>query len=221
MTDGQFTHKFPEWQLDLALAEAIAGKPELLWQRAVVRSANAADPTSLASWFPGPQALAVTHQRALAKGEAGRYGIEAAHYLQTYWSLRPDFTLESANLSTLVVLEAKGGQPGPSVWVDPKELRYYQLLRESPVPRSKAFLYVVPAFAGAQCMDCVRTYFDADMSIRTGVIYWEDLLDLIYESLMGVAVDYMVSNMEGVQRLRAWRRRPSNPALQPTGSAGG
>jgi hypothetical protein len=114
--------------------------------------------------------------------------------------------MQSPDLSTLILLEAKGGQPGRGTWVDPKELRYYEFLKECEGATYKGFVYIVPAIAREDCMKCVRRYFMNVSSIRTGVIVWEDLLPVIHEQLMGAAVDYLLKNVEGVKHLRAWQR---------------
>lgn len=209
MLQEPFSHKFPEWQLEQALKEATNRSPAAFWERLIVHFQHNPDaPTSLARWFPDAAAasLVLENQAAFAKDGALRYHIDPERYRQTYWGLRPDFTVQSPDLSTLIFLEAKGGQPNPATWIDPKELRYYEFLQECKAAMSKAFLYIVPAIEKQACANCLSTYFSSNPSIRVGIIFWEDLFPVIHERLIGVALDYILINMEGVKLLRAWQR---------------
>jgi hypothetical protein len=94
---------------------------------------------------------------------------------------------------------------GSSTWTDPKELRYYEFLAES-FNASKGFLYVVPLALRDRCLECLKTYFRNSAAIRTGLIVWEDLLDVINDRLVTVALDYVLNTAQALQTLRAWQK---------------
>jgi len=204
MLQEPFSHKFPEWQLDQALKDA-AGGPLAFWHHAIVHSPNNSESLmSLAQWFPGATDLVLENQAAFAKDAASQYGIDPERYRHTYWGLRPDFTVRSRDFSTVIFLEAKGCVTGKS-WIDPKAIRYYEFLKECNAATAKGLFYIVPSIVREDCIRCLRTYFSNEPSIRTGVIFWEDLLPLIHERLLRVAFGYILTNMEGIKSLYAWQ----------------
>jgi hypothetical protein len=116
------------------------------------------------------------------------YGItDVERYQKTFLSLRPDFKLELDG-DLLVLLEAKGGQAPPRRGVRCKEDNYYDLLRECSKPLKRGFYYVVPQESGDSFLATVTERFASSTAIHTGVIYWEDLLQLMGDALMDVAI---------------------------------
>jgi len=207
MTNQLFTHKFPEWQLDQALAEAAAETPGTFWHKEIVYSPT--EPTTLLSlrhWFPTNRSLSLNHQRTFPVNAATKYGIDDDLYKKNYWGLRPDFSIEADDMSVLILIESKGGKLDLRTWIDPKELRYFQFLVKSAIPASKGLLYIVPGIYRSECERCLQTYFLSEPSIKVGLIVWEDLLEIIHDKLMGIAVDYILTTVEGIKDLRTWQR---------------
>jgi hypothetical protein len=208
-TATAFTQQFPEWALAWALKLATRDDPSRFWAHAVYRPLGGeAIERPLAQLLADGAAPQLKYERALTKNEAAHFGVEEEVYGKTFWSLRPDFLVESEG--ALLIFEAKGGQiRAEATWRNPKELVYHRFLQACTTPKTRGLFYVVPRASADDCAKCLRDEFPLDASITMGVLTWEQLLPLIYDSLIETALDQVIKELKGLEQLREWRRGKS------------
>jgi hypothetical protein len=204
-----FTHLFPEWALSWALNLATKDDAGPFWQSAAYTPT--AGPTEgrqrLAELVPTSQRPSLRYERAFLRNEGTYFGLDEPLFQKTFWSLRPDFVVETEGAAAFLILEAKGGQVPDSTWRNPKELVYHRFLQACGTPKTKGLLYIVPRQAAERARACLRDQLPADPSITTGVLTWEELMPLMYERLVETALDQIIREMRGLQLLREWRSR--------------
>lgn len=207
MEDG-FMELFPEWVLCESLKKS---KDKLsLWNSGVVRLINARyQPKSFAEIFPGMRDPGLKVERPFKKEECTYFGFgdKKDLYEKYYWSLRPDFLIEDQGNQLLLLLEAKGGKINPTAWKKPKEVLYYDFLKQCGEKFStRGLFYIVPRKFFDNFIECLqKKEFQSDESIRTGVIIWEDIVSEMYEELLGTAIDEILQNTEGLKALRKFK----------------
>jgi hypothetical protein len=208
--EEEFTQHFPEWVLCESLRKS---KDKFsLWNSEVVRLINAPrQPKSFAQIFSGIKNPCVKAERPFKKEECTYFGFGDKRdlYEKYYWSLRPDFLIEDSGNQLLLLLEAKGGEINPTAWKKPKEVSYYNFLKQCgekfPI---RGLFYIVPKKFFDNFRECLlKKEFQSDDSIRTGVIRWEDVVPEMYEELLGTAVDEILRNTEGLKALRKLKGR--------------
>jgi hypothetical protein len=134
------------------------------------------------------------------------YGLaDAERYRKKFLALRPDFTIDLAD-ELLILLEAKSAQAPPKRGGRCKEDNYYDLLNEGSRPLERGLYYVVPQRSAPAFAACVAERFPATAAIQTGIMYWEDLLHLIADDLMGRAIGEILKITDGIQQLRSRRK---------------
>jgi hypothetical protein len=202
-----FAHLFPEWALTWSLRKSCNKDASRLWREIQFYPAGGQSKTTLAEAFPTPTVPRLLHERAFLKKDQQRYGIDVGRYESTFWSLRPDFTFESADQSLLLLLEAKAGVISSSAWKHPK-VAYRQFLEECANPQRKGFFYIIPQEYAENFRKCLTEHFAGP--VQTGLFLWEDLLPVIYEKLMETAIDQVAKEMDGLRKIRAWREHVDN-----------
>jgi hypothetical protein len=205
---NSFTHLFPEWALSWSLNLATREDAGSFWASAAYTPTSPTDEQQqLAQLLSGYRAPSMRYERVFLKDEAAYFGLDAAIYQKTFWSLRPDFVIEADGAALFLILEAKGGQVPDATWKNPKELIYHRFLQACSIPRTKGLFYIVPSQAADRALACLRHQFPADHSITTGVLTWEQLMPLMYERLIETALDQVIREMRGLQLLRDWRSK--------------
>jgi hypothetical protein len=201
-----FCHLFPEWQLCKALEQACDGDSRF-WQAPVVRPVFEPEmPVPFSNLYQAATTPNLRSERGFPVDGAHVYGIpDPEGYKRKYLALRPDFTMQCDD-ALLVLLEAKSGQVPPKCGARCKEDTYYELLQECSRPAQRGFFFIVPQKFGASFISCVIERFPPRPPVQTGVVYWEDLIELIYGHLMDQAVGEIIKLSQGIEHLRSWRK---------------
>jgi len=208
MEEISFTELFPEWLLSLALHKACKDTTEL-WDRPIIRPAIV--PENLKKFSDIFPSLLVSpsmlhFERPFKKNEASYYGILPDDFKQHFWGLRPDFMIQEEKQSLIILFEAKGGEVPIKAWKDPKEISYYQFLLKCNWYQ-KGFYYIIPKKFSESCKNCLTNaeYFEPS-DIHTGLIYWEDLLSIIYYEVIDTAIEQVIGEMKGLEQLQKWKK---------------
>jgi hypothetical protein len=149
-------------------------------------------------------------EKTFQKSEANKYGFlkkdDKDEYEKWFWSLRPDFIIQDENQSLLILLEAKGGEVPAKTWKHPKEHAYYQFLLKCKWPQ-KGFYYIIPEKFSEECKNCLTNdkHFEPS-NVPTGLIYWEDLLPIIGDEIMKIALKQVLNEMKGLEKLLNWQK---------------
>ncbi len=211
--EAPFTHLFAEWQLAWALARACdrahKGYASAIWNRPVIRAVGGKDAKqSLNDLYGQVAEPLLLHEKALPSTGATSYGIDEERY-KTLVGLVPDFRIETADHSLLVILEAKTKASTPPVKKPLKEQLYLQFLESSTVvgPERKGFFYVVPEKASDGYARLLEHKIGSSTEFRAGVISWEDLLPLIGDDLIKMGLGALLEVAKGLQHLREWQER--------------
>jgi hypothetical protein len=202
----RFAQFFPEWALSWSLRQATYQDSSQFWNHAkYVTPVESGKELLLSNFFRNSTAPVLKYERSFLKTEAPYFGIDEETYRKTFWSLRPDFVAESHDASVFLILEAKGGPLSDTTWKNPKELLYQRFLQASTIPRLKGLFYIIPRSAFDDCARCLTETFATDESITKGILIWENLLPVIYDQLIGTALDQVIKEMKGLEVLRSWQ----------------
>ncbi len=204
-----FTQLFPEWILSESLSQACGDSPKF-WNKPVVHPATEPDKLlELSTIFPSTETPVLNSEWVFTIDKCKFYDINEVVFKNTFWALRPDFTIEDQE-QILILLEAKSGELHSKTWTNPKERLYSQFLKECKKPIAKGFYYIVPERYAKDCLSCLNNakYFEPSTDIQTGYITWEDLLHFIDEDLMKTMIDFvLLKGMEGIKKLREWQKK--------------
>jgi hypothetical protein len=211
MADGAFTELFPEWVLSYSLNIACGREPRF-WTTTLVHLSDKLGAISrFSDLYPEVELPQLYFERIFLKSEAERFGIPRKEYERLFWDLRPDFFITADEPSTIIILEAKSGESiPPATWSKPKELRYFEFLQKAERYTYKGFYYIVPRKYEKECNECLINRFLGSPSLRTGVIFWEDLLTIIHDSLLQTGIDRILQETRGLHNLREWQVKYSH-----------
>ena len=110
----------------------------------------------------------------------------------------------------LFLIEVKGGPLfQKKYWENPKEIRYFNFLKDAKNYNEKGFLYIIPKQYEDQCKHCLKSIFKDSNGIIIGYGIWEEMLEFISNSINVVFIDWLVAQSKGINILSQWKKEHS------------